>query len=569
MAHSGGPPQAPPPPPAPFVASPPITAARPARADAGVSMPALLLTLGTGLVVVAAIVFAAVSWSRLGAAVQGLVLMGLTAAAIAGTRALAGRGLRATAEAIGVVAVALLAVDAHAVREASGSFDLDVVAGGDGLVYWCLATWAVVAAAWWLGRMSGTRAPAIAAAVGAQLPVPLYVLVRPIDARVALLACLAQVAIVLVACRSADPARTTAHAGSAEPAHTTPRAGTTAPGTHRRAHGGCGDVDADDRRGRRPRPRGRRRRPRGRGGRGRRRGGGRLRGLAGARRWAAVGVHRCGHRRGTDGGRVGRLDRDRRRHLVAHHGCAVRRSAGCGHPRRRWAGRRGPGVGTRTGPGSQHLPDEAAAGQRTPDGPTWSRHLPDEAAGPPRFPAWPGAGDAGGAAAGLAAPRTARPPEVPAVVAAVAGTGAALLSLPLLVAVATGLGGAAAMVDEAWRHGPWTGSLALAGKVGGRFAAGDVAAHLAVAGLAVAVMARRIGARAARAAAALVAAAAVVVAPVLVDTPVVLVVGVIVAAAYGALAPAAWPGGVRRNGWAVSVASRWRRSRSGGRPRPP
>ncbi len=169
-------------------------------------MPTLLLGLGTALVVMAAIVFAAVSWSRLGATLQGLVLLGLTGTAVWATRALRRRGLAATAEAVSVVAVALLPVDVEALREAARAFGLTAGPGGDPLVYWCLAIWMVAGVCWWFGRFSDTRAPRILAAVAAQVPLPLFVLDRPVGGAAGQLLCLAQAAIVLVACRRAERA---------------------------------------------------------------------------------------------------------------------------------------------------------------------------------------------------------------------------------------------------------------------------------------------------------------------------------------------------------------------------
>ncbi len=191
----------PPPPPPPFSPAP-----WPSTVPAGVAVPTLLLSLGTALIVVAAIVFAAVTWSRLGATVQGLALLALTAGAVLGTRALRRRGLTATAEAVSVVAVALLPVDVHALREVAQVFGLSSGPGGDALVYWCLAIWVVAGASWWLGRFSDTRAPRIIAAVAAQVPVPLYVVAHPVEGSAGQFLCLAQAAAALVVIRRAEQA---------------------------------------------------------------------------------------------------------------------------------------------------------------------------------------------------------------------------------------------------------------------------------------------------------------------------------------------------------------------------
>lgn len=203
-AGAGGPSSAgtfPPPP-------PPATSPWPSTVPTGISVPTLLLSLGTALIIVAAVVFAAVSWSRLGATVQGLVLLGLTAAAVLGTRALRRRGLTATAEAVSVVAVALFPVDVHALREVAQVFGFDSGPGGDALAYWCLAIWAVAGASWWLGRFSETRSPRIIAAVAALVPVPLYVVVHPVEGGAGPLVCLGQVAVALVVIRLAEHAAT-------------------------------------------------------------------------------------------------------------------------------------------------------------------------------------------------------------------------------------------------------------------------------------------------------------------------------------------------------------------------
>jgi hypothetical protein len=76
----------------------------------------LLLILGTSLVAVAALVFMAVNWSRLGARFQGGILLGITAFVGVVAASCSRRRLPATAEALGVVAVLLALVDVHALR---------------------------------------------------------------------------------------------------------------------------------------------------------------------------------------------------------------------------------------------------------------------------------------------------------------------------------------------------------------------------------------------------------------------------------------------------------------------
>jgi hypothetical protein len=167
------------------------------------TVPNLLLGLGTSLIVVAAIVFTAVRWSQLGATVQGLVLVGVTGLAGWATRAVRRHELAATAEALSVVTVALFPVDVHALREAAQAFGWTGGPGGDPLIYWCLAIWVLASITWWFGRATGTQAPRIMAAVAAQVPLLLYVLARPVEGAGGQLLCLAQAAVSVVVARRA------------------------------------------------------------------------------------------------------------------------------------------------------------------------------------------------------------------------------------------------------------------------------------------------------------------------------------------------------------------------------
>jgi len=76
----------------------------------------VLLGLGAFCLVVAAVVFAAVAWGRMGALAQGAVLLGATGLTAAGAAAARRRQLRSTAEAVATVAVALALADVHAAR---------------------------------------------------------------------------------------------------------------------------------------------------------------------------------------------------------------------------------------------------------------------------------------------------------------------------------------------------------------------------------------------------------------------------------------------------------------------
>jgi hypothetical protein len=78
---------------------------------AAASVPRILLTLGAGCLLVAALVFLAVTWSVLGVGGRTAVLVGLTAAAggLAGWMSV--RGLRAAAESLALVGYGLLVLD--------------------------------------------------------------------------------------------------------------------------------------------------------------------------------------------------------------------------------------------------------------------------------------------------------------------------------------------------------------------------------------------------------------------------------------------------------------------------
>lgn len=195
-------PDLPAPPPAPWPVRPARVAGGSPPPLAGVSLPNLLLGLGSALVVLAAIVFVAVSWAHLTAAAQGLVLVVLTATGMWGTRSLRRRGLTATAEAIAVVTLALLPVDAEAVREAVQAPGV-TISPEVTLIFWCVAIAVMSGVSWWFGRFSATRAPLLAAGLAAQVPVPLFVIGWPVDAPVGQVVILAQAAVTLLVVRRA------------------------------------------------------------------------------------------------------------------------------------------------------------------------------------------------------------------------------------------------------------------------------------------------------------------------------------------------------------------------------
>ena len=154
--------------PSPFLSSAPAVPLSQGGAPPApsVELQNLLLGLGAFLLMVAALVFATVTWTRLSAAVQGSILFGLTALAVAATTALRRRDLRSTAEAVGVVTVVLGLVDGRAVQ----------VAGFPhvrGQLYWAVAVGALAMAAWAFGRLAAVRSARLAAVTLAQLSAPL------------------------------------------------------------------------------------------------------------------------------------------------------------------------------------------------------------------------------------------------------------------------------------------------------------------------------------------------------------------------------------------------------------
>ncbi len=114
--------------PRPAAQTPPAPAMTPSfdpSAAGGPQVSSILLGLGVMLLVIAALVFAAVSWSRLGAAGQGALLVGLTLAAAAGTRHASRRGLSGTAEALGILTIVMGPLVAQAVRITIDLPDID------------------------------------------------------------------------------------------------------------------------------------------------------------------------------------------------------------------------------------------------------------------------------------------------------------------------------------------------------------------------------------------------------------------------------------------------------------
>ncbi|HET7386504.1 MAG TPA: hypothetical protein VFJ19_07570 [Nocardioidaceae bacterium] len=101
----------------PLLMPPPAPAATGARLSA-LSVQKVLLGLGAGCVLVAALVFLAVTWSVLGVAGRTAVLLAFTAGGAGLCVVLARRGLRGAVEALALVTLGLLALDLFGARNA-------------------------------------------------------------------------------------------------------------------------------------------------------------------------------------------------------------------------------------------------------------------------------------------------------------------------------------------------------------------------------------------------------------------------------------------------------------------
>ena len=129
----------------------------------------LLLALGVGLLAVAAIIFLAVSWDRLGVGGRSAVMAGVTAlAGFAATRTHR-RGLGSTAEWLSLLTVGLAILDCAGARAA----DLAGLGSTPVAVYWAGALATVAVLAGLFAVVLPTRSLRVAAAVLGQLPVPL------------------------------------------------------------------------------------------------------------------------------------------------------------------------------------------------------------------------------------------------------------------------------------------------------------------------------------------------------------------------------------------------------------
>jgi hypothetical protein len=154
----------------------------------------LLLAMGVGLLGVAAIIFVAVSWDRLGVGGRSAVMAGVTGVAALAAARTHRRGLLSTAEWLSLLAVGLAVLDCYGARS-SGLAGLD---GVDGEAYWSGAVALVAGLTTLLAVVLPTRVlPPAAAALG-QLSVPLLAahLVPRVEHESALVAALLSAQVV-------------------------------------------------------------------------------------------------------------------------------------------------------------------------------------------------------------------------------------------------------------------------------------------------------------------------------------------------------------------------------------
>ena len=130
----------------------------------------LLLGLGGLLLAVAAVVFAAVTYDRLGAGGRAAVLVVLTLAAGAAAPAVLRRGLTATAETVGAVTLVLAALDAYGLRK------LGLAGSSDPLSYAAASAALLAVAAGSYSSLVPLRVMRMAAVVLTQLPVVLLLM---------------------------------------------------------------------------------------------------------------------------------------------------------------------------------------------------------------------------------------------------------------------------------------------------------------------------------------------------------------------------------------------------------
>jgi len=160
----------------------------------------LLLGLGVLLVAVAALIFAVVAWDRVGIGGRTAILTVLTTAAGGGSRLALRRELRATAEALAVLTVALLLLDAYGIRE----YDLAGAGSIRTSSYWAAVLGLLAALGVAARRVHPLQTPLWTAAIAAQLP--LLILSNRLGASWGSAALLAQGTVALAAIRRVPPA---------------------------------------------------------------------------------------------------------------------------------------------------------------------------------------------------------------------------------------------------------------------------------------------------------------------------------------------------------------------------
>lgn len=158
-------PAGPPAPPLPPYPAAPVPPAPERRGVASASVPKILLGLGAFCLLVAAVIFLAVSWSALGVGGRTAVLAGLTLTAGTSALLLHRAGLRIAGESLIVVALGLLALDVFGAGASGWLGD-----GGDGVTA-CVAGLVVAVAGIVLGllRIGGEPrlvAPQVIAGIG-------------------------------------------------------------------------------------------------------------------------------------------------------------------------------------------------------------------------------------------------------------------------------------------------------------------------------------------------------------------------------------------------------------------
>lgn len=132
----------------------------------------LLLLLGGLLLAVAAVVFTAVTYDRLGAGGRAAILLALTIAAATAAPTLLRRGLTTTAETVATITLVLAALDAYGLRT------LGFAEIASGLTYAAGSAAVIAVAAGGYARIAPLHVLRCAAIVSAQLPVPLLLIDR-------------------------------------------------------------------------------------------------------------------------------------------------------------------------------------------------------------------------------------------------------------------------------------------------------------------------------------------------------------------------------------------------------